>query len=169
MIKQLLSLLFSFSLTIVASAQTPVEVPVGGQLVDVYMRGLTSSPTMFSKFQGKPLIINVWASYCSPCLAEMGSLEILHQQYGDQVNLIGISIDDYPDRALGFLKKANTSFNHYIDYRLELETMLGSQTIPLTVFVDENGTILRKVRGAREWDSPENVKAITNLLGLKSR
>jgi len=158
--KYILTLLFSYLLPILASAQPLIEVPVGGKLYDMYMRGLTTSPAVFSDFEGKPLIINVWASYCGPCLAEMGSLEVLHTEYGEQFNLIGISIDDYADRALGFLKKANTSFNHYIDYQLQLETMLGSDSIPLTVLVDKDGVILHKVRGAQEWDSPENIRAI---------
>jgi len=164
--KYISSLLLSFFLSIAVNAAQPLtEVPVGGKLYDVYMRGLTSSPAVFSDYLGKPLIINVWASYCSPCLAEMGSLEVLHQKYGEQFNLIGISIDDYADRALGFLKKADTSFNHYIDYRLQLETMLGSNTIPLTVLVDKDGVVLHKIRGAQEWDSRENIQAILDAFG----
>lgn len=163
--KYISTLLLSILLPIVVSAQPLMEVPVGGKLYDVKMRGLTGSPAVFSDFLGKPLIINVWASYCSPCLAEMGSLEVLHQQYGEQFNLIGISIDDYADRALGFLKKADTSFNHYIDYQLQLETMLGSNAIPLTVLVDQDGVVLYRIRGAQEWDSPENIQAILGAFG----
>ena len=165
--KILTSLLFSLIVPAFVCAQPRGEVPVGGNLYDVYMRGLTTSPAMFSQFQGKPLMINVWASYCSPCLAEMASLEQLHQQYGEQFELIGISIDDYADRALAFLKKADTGFDHYIDYKLELETMLGSQTIPLTVFVDSEGLVLRKVRGARQWDSEDNTQAILELFDMQ--
>ena len=95
----------------------------------------------------------------------MGSLEVLHQNYSEQFNVIGISIDDYDDRAIGFLNKANTSFDHYIDYQLQLETMLGSNTIPLTVLVDQDGIVLQKVRGAQEWDSPENIQAILSTFG----
>ena len=145
---------------------SPGEVPIGGVLRDMSMQGLSGSSILLSKYRGKPLIINVWASYCSPCLAEMGSLERLKQHYSENVHVIGISIDDYKDRANAFLEKANTTFPHYIDHQLELENMLGAKTIPLTLLVDGQGRVLQKVRDAREWDSPELVKAIGRILKI---
>ncbi len=164
--KNVVSLLLGLILSSSVGAQSLSEISVGGQLTDIYMRGLTTSPGLFSNFQGKPLIINVWASYCSPCLKEMASLENLYQHFQGNVQMIGISIDDYPERAFGFLNKTDTSFQHYIDYKLELETMLGANTIPLTVFVDKSGMILRKVRGAKPWDSRKNRAEISQLFGL---
>jgi thiol-disulfide isomerase/thioredoxin len=146
---------------------TPGEVPVGGIVRDTPMQGLTGYSLLLSEYRGKPLIINVWASYCSPCLAEMGSLERLWQRYGDQINVIGISIDDYPDRAKAFLAKAKTTFPHYIDQKLNLENMLGANSIPLTLLIDAQGRVLQKIRGAQEWDSPDSVKAIGQIYKIK--
>ena len=139
---------------------TPGEVSVGGHLPNAPMQGLTGNSEFISRYLGKPLIINVWASYCGPCLAEMGSLERLWQRYGDRFNVIGISIDDYRERAEGFLAKAGTTFPHYIDHQLMLENILGANSIPLTLVIDAEGRVLRKVRGAQEWDSPEIIEAI---------
>ena len=138
-----------------ASAKTPGEVEVGGTLRDVTMLGLTGPPKKFSDFRGKPLIINVWASWCGPCRQEMASLERLARSKGArQFNMIGISTDDYPDAARGFLYRHKTSFSHFIDSRLVLEHMLGAERLPLTLHVDANGRVLAKVYGAAEWDSP---------------
>jgi thiol-disulfide isomerase/thioredoxin len=145
----------------------PGEVPIGGILRDMPMQGLTSNSLLLSEYQGKPLIINVWASYCSPCLAEMGSLERLKQRFSEKFNVIGISIDDYPERANAFLAKTNTSFPHYIDHQLKLERMFGANTIPLTLLIDAQGRVLQKVRGAREWDSPDIVEAIGQSFNVK--
>jgi len=139
---------------------SPGEVPIGGNLRDTPMQGLTGDSLLLSEYHGKPLIINVWASYCSPCLAEMGSLERLWQLYGSQFNIIGISIDDYPHRAHNFLAKTETTFPHYIDHKLTWENMLGANAIPLTVLVDAHGRVLQKVPGAQDWDSPTFIKAI---------
>lgn len=136
------------------------EVPIGGNLRQTPMQGLTGNSALFSQYRGKPLIINVWASYCGPCLAEMGSLERLWQRYGDRINIIGISIDDYRERAEGFLARAGTTFPHYLDNKLILENMLGVNNVPWTVLVDEQGRVLEKVSGAKEWDSSELIKAI---------
>jgi thiol-disulfide isomerase/thioredoxin len=146
---------------------TPGEVPVGGIVRNTPMQGLTGYSLLLSEYRGKPLIINVWASYCPPCLAEMGSLERLWQRYGDQLNVIGISIDDYPDRAKAFLAKAKTTFPHYIDHKLNLENMLGANSIPLTLLIDAQGRVLQKIRGAREWDSPDSVKVIGQTYKIK--
>jgi thiol-disulfide isomerase/thioredoxin len=146
---------------------TPGEVPVGGTLRDAPMQGLTGKSQVLSDFRGKPLIINVWASYCPPCLAEMGSLERLYKKYGRQFNLIGITIDDYPDRAKGFLQKAKTSFPHFIDQKLILENMLGADRIPLTLLIDANGKIVNKVYGAQEWDGPNAVQSIHEAFKLR--
>ena len=139
---------------------TPGEVAVGDQVREALMQGLTGDSALLSEFLGKPLIINVWASYCYPCLSEMGSLERLWQHYGDEFNVIGISIDDYPQRARGFLDRAGTTFPHYIDHQLELENMLGANTIPLTLLIDAQGRVQRKIRGAQEWYSPQMLRVI---------
>ena len=150
-----------------ATAATPGEIAEGRVLRDVVMRGLTVESRLLSSFRGKPLIINMWASYCSPCLQEMGSLERLSQRYGEHFNVIGISIDDYVERAQGFLAKVDTSFPNFIDYKLTIENMLGANRIPLTVLVDADGRVLYKVYGAREWDSPEVVRAIAKAFRLE--
>jgi len=164
--KPIATLIASLLLIPLMANASPGEVAVGGTLRDMPMQGLTGSSLRLSDYRGKPLIINVWASYCSPCMAEMGSLERLKQHYGKEINLIGISIDDYPERANAFLEKANTTFPHYIDHKLKLENMLGANTIPLTVLIDEQGRVLQKVRGAREWDSPEIVETIGRIFKI---
>jgi len=164
--------LLAFLLVILAATPslagtTPAEVIIGGSLRQTPMQGLTGNSALFSHYRGKPLIINVWASYCGPCLAEMGSLERLWQRYGDRLNIIGISIDDYRDRAEVFLAKAGTTFPHYIDNRLILESMLGANSIPLTVLVDGQGRVLEKISGAQEWDSPEIIEAIGRTYNIE--
>jgi thiol-disulfide isomerase/thioredoxin len=166
--KYLLAFLFIILAAIPSlGGATPGEVSIGGNLRDAPMQGLTGNSVLLSEYQGKPLIINVWASYCVPCLAEMGSLERLWKRYGNRINVIGISIDDYPERAKRFLAKAETSFPHYIDYRLSLENMLGANTIPLTLLVDEQGRVLLKIRGAQEWDDPDVIKVIGKTYNIK--
>ena len=60
--------------------------------------------TTFVRIKGKPLIINVWASWCGPCRAEMGSLDRIAKRHnGRQFHIIGISTDDYADKAQRFV------------------------------------------------------------------
>jgi thiol-disulfide isomerase/thioredoxin len=166
--KHILALFISLSCIPLMVNATPSEVSIGDFVHDEPMQGLSGNSAMLSDYRGKPLIINVWASYCPPCLAEMGSLERLQQRYSKHINVIGISIDDYPDRANVFLRKANTTFLHYIDHELTLENMFGANTIPLTLLIDEQGRVLQKVRGAREWDSPNMIEEVSKTFKIKN-
>jgi len=147
---------------------TPGEVEVGGTLREAPLYGLTLDYRKLSDFRGKPLVINVWASWCGPCVAEMGSLDRLARKHnGRQFHIIGISTDDYAEKAQKFVVGTGVSFDNYLDRNLLLENMLGASRIPLTVLVDGRGKVLRKVYGAREWDSPENKALIARTLGVK--
>ena len=144
------------------------EVRVGGHLRDETMTGLNGKNKKLSDFKGKPLIINVWASWCGPCRAEMGSLERLANRFnGKEFNVIGISTDDYRNKAEAFIKQTGITFENFQDSKLVLENMLGANTIPLTILVDEHGRVLEKVRGAREWDNTRIIDAIAEVFHIK--
>ncbi len=149
-----------------ARARSPDEVPVGGLLRDVTLHGLNGPSRELAEYRGRPLIINVWASWCEPCIEEMASLERLAWR-DDRVPfaLIGISTDDYPDRAMAFLQRSNATIRQFIDHSLQMENMLGASKIPLTVLVDSNGRVLDKIYGAREWDSPQSLQLIARTFG----
>jgi thiol-disulfide isomerase/thioredoxin len=151
-----------------AVAKTPGEVPIGGELRNASMQGISVPSKRLSDFRGKPLVINVWASWCGPCRQEMGSLERLSRRYGGkQFNVIGISTDDYRDRAEAFVKQLNISFSNFIDHELFLENMLGADRLPLTLLVDAQGKVLGKYYGSQEWDSPEAVALIAKAFRVK--
>jgi len=151
-----------------ALAGTPGEVQIGGYLREATLQGFHGKTKKFSDYKGKPLLINVWASWCGPCRNEMGSLNRLARRYGGkQFNVIGISTDDDRHAAAAFIRKAGVTFENFIDSKLFLENMLGANTIPLTVLVDANGRVLEKVRGSYEWDSPEIVEAIGKVFRMK--
>lgn len=176
--KKILTLLFClFALPTNAIANTPGEINIGAYLPDTSLNKLddrtlktrqTKNSSKFSDFRGKPLLINVWASWCEPCRSEIGSLDRLSRRFGGkQFNVIGVSTDDDANAALAFTKQSKLSFKNYIDHNLVLENMLGANTIPLTVLVDANGKIVQKIRGFQEWDSPESLLLIEKTLNVK--
>lgn len=147
---------------------TSGEVRVGGYLREATLNGLNGKNKKFSDFKGKPLIINVWASWCGPCRAEMGSLERLAKRYNEkEFNVIGISTDDYRNKAEAFIKQTGITFENFLDSKLRLENMLGAKAIPLTILVDDQGRVLEKVRGTREWDDPKIIEAIGRAFNIK--
>ncbi len=156
------------ALTSVAIAGTPGEVKAGSYLRETTLHRFDGKTNTLSEYKGKPLLINVWASWCGPCRAEMDSLERLAIRYnGKKFNMIGISTDDDSSAAAAFIKQSGVTFDNFHDRKLLLENMLGANTIPLTILVDEKGRVLTKVRGAQEWDSPGIVTAIEKIFQLK--
>jgi len=148
----------------VGFAETPGEIKVGEILpAATMMRGLNGPPRELAEFRGRPLIINVWASWCGPCRAEMASLERLAwRAESGSFNVIGVSTDDYPAQAKAALESSNATISHFIDSRLRIENMLGADRLPLTVFVDADGRVLKKVYGSKEWDGPDALQLIDN-------
>jgi thiol-disulfide isomerase/thioredoxin len=153
-----------------AQAGTPGEVAVGEVLRDAEMRPLSGAGARLSVYRGKPLLINVWASWCGPCRAEMASLDRLAQRFdGKQFNMIGISTDDDQAAAAAFLKTYRVTFRNYIDRNLLLENMLGANRLPLTLLVDADGRVIKKIAGSRVWDSPEAINLLTQAFRLPAR
>ena len=167
MLRVLLSLTLLLALP-AALADTPGEVKVGEILPDAVMQGLNGPSRRLSEFRGQPLIINVWASWCPPCRAEMASLERL-AWLDDSAPfvVIGISTDDDREQAKAALATFNATITHFIDSRQRLENMLGASTIPLTVLVGADGRVIVKVHGARDWDGPEALELINEAFGTK--
>jgi thiol-disulfide isomerase/thioredoxin len=156
-----------------AAVQTPAQlVAVGQVLPDVVMAGLNGPHKPLSGYRGRPLIINVWASWCSPCRKEAASLERLAwSEAGSRYTVIGISTDDDRNAALKWLRQSNATISHYIDIgpRWTLEHMLGASSIPVTVLVDADGRVVARFQGARDWNSAESIKLIERAYAGRGR
>ena len=150
--------------TLPAYARGPARLAPGQMLPDVLLKGLNGAPRRLASYRGKPLLINVWASWCGPCVEEMASLERLAwTEARTPFAMIGISTDDYAERARALLERTHASISHFIDQDLQMETLLGADKIPLTVLVDARGRLLERVQGAREWDAPETLRMIERV------
>jgi thiol-disulfide isomerase/thioredoxin len=158
---RLRALLLCLVLANPSAAATTGEVPIGAQLPDAALQGLNGPPRHLSSFRGRPLLINVWASWCGPCKQEMASLERLAWQEQDFA-IIGISTDDYADEAASLLKGTHATISHFIDHDLQMENMLGASHLPLTVLVDADGRVLEKIYGARQWDGADSLRLIND-------
>jgi len=167
-VRSLVLIALCASLVAAPAAATPGEVEVGGTLREAPMYGFAGDFRKLSEYRGKPLLINVWASWCGPCRLEMGSLERLFRRVnGKQFNIVGVSTDDDAQAAMRFIAQSGITFDNYLDHKLTLENMLGASTIPLTVLVDAQGRVVLKIRGAREWDSPESLALIAKALRVR--
>lgn len=131
------------------------------------MLGLNGPPRSLAFFRSRPLVLNLWASWCEPCREEMKSFDRLAWlPIGKRIRIVGISTDDNAQDARDWLARSNATINHYIDRNQQLEKLLGASSIPLTVLVGPDGTVLARVRGARQWDSDESQEMIRQVFAL---
>ena len=143
--------LFCACLTAGAGATTPGEVEVGGRLRDVPMYGINGRVQTFAAYRGKPLVINVWASWCGPCVAEMPELQRYAAAQGAEgVQVVGLALDT-AEGVRDFLQQVP------VDYPILLETpgpadasvWLGNTRglLPYSVLVDAQGKVVRQKLG----------------------
>ena len=154
----------------VGLADTPGEVAIGKLLREANLTGLNGSSRHLSDYRGRALIINVWASWCGPCRAEMASLEKLAWlDAARDITVIGISTDDDSEQAKAWLKHSNATISQFIDSRLTMENMLGAKTLPLTVLVSADGRVLSKIYGAQQWDGPDALRLLHDTFRASKR
>jgi thiol-disulfide isomerase/thioredoxin len=129
-------------------------------------------PTNLDAYKGKPLIVNLWATWCGPCVTEMPSLAKLADRLKDQgVVVVAISEDRGGKFVVDpFLKEHNISnLQVYLDKTMSTGKALKEATVlPMTILIDANGNEVGRVKGDRDWDSPESRAEIGRLFGLKS-
>jgi thiol-disulfide isomerase/thioredoxin len=119
-----------------------------------------------SELQGKLVIVNLWATWCGPCLREMPSLERLQSRLGERVAVLAISEDRGGNKSVEpFIAKLGLkSVKIYIDPKSEVGHAFGVRGLPTSFLIDREGKVLGRVEGAAEWDSPKILGVLEPLL-----
>ena len=111
-------------------------------------------PTTLSEFEemlvglrGKPVAVNIWASWCGPCRAEMPLLQRAAETYGGKVTIIGVDSRDSPREAREFLKDVGVDYPNVFDATGDIRKALGLRGFPTTYFFDDSGRLVATVVG----------------------
>ncbi|MBS1799307.1 MAG: TlpA family protein disulfide reductase [Acidobacteria bacterium] len=115
-----------------------------------------------SKFRGKVVLLNFWASWCAPCIDELPSLMELHRQM-PQIEIVTISMDEDPEAYQRFMTKNHIGLLAVRDPSQKIQTMYGTVQIPETYVIDRQGMLRRKFVSAQNWTSPEIVEYLSKL------
>jgi thiol-disulfide isomerase/thioredoxin len=110
--------------------------------------------TTLAEFRGRPLLLNLWATWCAPCVVEMPSLDRLAAREQGRVQVVAISQDldgrDLVDRF--FARTRLTNLEPFLDGDMALMTALGIGTLPTTILYDADGREVWRMTGMAEWD-----------------
>ncbi|MFM9845844.1 MAG: redoxin family protein [Hyphomicrobiaceae bacterium] len=109
------------------------------------------------RYAGKTVVLNIWATWCPPCRAELASLARLDRSLRERgAVVVAVSIDEDPSFVAEYLRDNGLAFDSYVDADQSLtRDVLGVEMIPTTVIIDGDGAIRSKIVGARDWDSAD--------------
>ena len=113
-------------------------------------------PVSFAVFQGKPLLVNLWATWCAPCIAEMPTLDALAGQEKDRLQVLALSQDaDGRAKVEAFFDQHRfRTLEPYLDSKMEMMGDLKLDTLPTTILYDAQGREIWRVVGMEDWRSP---------------
>jgi thiol-disulfide isomerase/thioredoxin len=119
---------------------------------DFSLIGMDEKIHTLKSLEGKFLLVNFWATWCSPCKIEMPTLEAIHKQMNnDKFTVIGIHVGPGPENINNYLKLNPVSFPIFID--MDLEYDWGVPGLPTTFLISPKGEMLYRAVGKRDFSS----------------
>lgn len=118
-------------------------------------------------YRGKVVVLNVWATWCPPCIYEMPSFERLHTTVSDtNLRVVAISVDEFVggDSVLAFARGLGVTFEILHDSSRMIDRAYQITGYPETFVIARDGTIRKKWIGPADWSSAENVALVRGLL-----
>jgi thiol-disulfide isomerase/thioredoxin len=138
----------------------------GKALPDARLTDLRTEEAADWGAEGKPLVVNFWASWCTPCKKEMPAFEEVAQDLDGKVVIVGVTDTLDLDGSREAAEKAGVTYPLLVDEDQDLQSDLGIAGLPATIFVDEDGTIVGRHLGALTRD--ELTREIEERYGIQA-
>lgn len=133
---------------------------------DVELMDADNEPAALGDAKGRPLLVNIWATWCAPCVKELPTLQALAAQKGAP-RVIAVSQDMAPrgsvDAFLDENKLAELEVWH--DPKMELSSAAGAEVLPTTILYDAEGREVWRYVGDLDWTGEEAMKLLAELPG----
>lgn len=139
----------------------------GERVPDMPIEAFDGSMVSLADYAGQPLLVNFWASWCAPCIAEMPDLEEVHQLTADQLGFVGINTQDTPDKAAELVEQTGVTYDLVRDPTGEFSQAFSVFGMPSTFFVDADGNIVGRHTGLLTKDSL--LEALRENLGIETQ
>ncbi len=124
-------------------------------------------PISMAAFRGKPTLVNLWATWCAPCVIEMPSLDALAVREGDGLNVVALSQDiGGRDLVTSFFAARNFRvLEANLDKEMAFMTSLRLQTLPTTILYDPEGKEVWRMVGRADWEGPRVARLLDEAEG----
>lgn len=144
---------------------TPVKSVVVAS--DFELPDMDEELVKLSKYRGKVVLLNFWATWCPPCVREMPSMERLHQQVNaDDFKVIAINQMEDVDQVFSFTGQLDVdpTFEILFDTTSAVSQAYAVRGLPTTYLIDKQGNVRYRAVGGREFNHPEVIKIINKLI-----
>jgi peroxiredoxin len=152
-------------------ARRAETVAVGQRAPDFRVVNLRTGDTLqFSKaYRGQVVLVNLWGTFCPPCIEEMPALEALYREMSSHgFRIAAVSVDEGDlKKVLDFAERFDLSFDILHDFDGSVQEAFHTTLFPESFLVDTRGIIVKKVLGAHPWSSDANREVVSQLLGLE--
>jgi peroxiredoxin len=151
-----------------AGGALPISAAVPQALPEFSLTDLHGSPTPISRWRGKSLVINFWATWCPPCRREIPLLSDLHSRLSAQgVEVIGVAVDE-PEKVRAFAERLKIRYPLLVGEQdaLDVAAALGVQSpvFPFTVFTDQRGRIVALFLGELKRQQVDIIVGVVDRL-----
>ena len=138
------------------------EIAVVGKPAPVFdLIDITGKQWKLADLKGKVVFVNFWATWCSPCIEEIPSIDALNRMMpADYFQMVTILYKDRPDYAENLAQKAGVSFPVLLDGDSSVAQQYGLTGVPETFVIDPNGILREKFIGPRNWQSMDSVAMV---------
>ena len=127
-----------------------------------FVLGDESRTVDLNKLRGRVVVLNLWATFCAPCIEELPSLLALQRQM-PELAVVAVSTDQDPDIYRRFLVQHHVDVLTVRDGDQRVNALYGTVQIPETYIIDRQGVLRRKFIGAQNWTSPEITRYLSKL------
>ena len=149
-------------------------VDVGSRAPEFQAKDLYTHQTRrLSEYKNQVVLVNLWATWCAPCRAEMPSLEKLYQAYGPKgLKIVGVNTADPAEDStlVAFVRGYGLTFDIWRDLpergQDSVSTLYKATGYPESFVIDKSGVVRKKWAAAEDWDSQGNRALVAQLLGL---
>jgi len=114
-------------------------------------------------FRGQVVVLNFWASWCSPCLEEEPALVALQLKMKSQIQVLAISTDEDAGAYKKFVEQHSTGLLTIRDSKQQSNALYGCHKFPETFIIDRNGIIRRKLIGPQDFTNPDLIEYLSQL------